>query len=36
MTVELPIKSMIGGRAGEGAGDAVWGDGDDSGWASDE
>ncbi len=29
MTVELPIKSMIGGRAGEGAGECVRGDGDD-------
>ena len=34
--MELPTKSMIGGKAGEGAGDAVWGDGDDGGCAGDE
>ncbi|KAL0029293.1 hypothetical protein WJX79_008485 [Trebouxia sp. C0005] len=33
MTVELPINSMTGGRAGEGAGDDVRGDGDDGGSA---
>ncbi len=36
MTVELPIKSMIGGRAGEGAGEDVRGEDDDGGCAGDE
>ena len=36
MTVELPINSMTGGRAGEGAEGDVRGDGDDDGCAGDE